>query len=130
MSNDVLSAEPRREIIISLLEVPREQWLSLPEAAVSPNQSMDPETLALELRHHHLPVLTEAEYVRWKREPFCVQRGPHFAEPAFLVDTVFESMDEIPDSLTITVRSYEKSSQTISHPMKPASSRVLERIIV
>ena len=96
---DVLSAEPRREIIISLLDEPQERRLPLPEAAESPNQSMDSETLALKLHHHHLPKLANAGYVRWEHDPFCVQRGPNFAEPAFIVENVLESRDEIPDSL-------------------------------
>lgn len=96
---EVLSAEPRREIVNSLLDEPRERRLPLPEAAVSPNQSVDHETLAIELRHHHLPKLADAGYVRWEEDPFCVQRGPYFDEPALIVETVTESMDEIPDSL-------------------------------
>lgn len=96
---DTLSAEPRREIIISLLDEPKECRLPLPEAAESPNQSMDSETVAVHLRHQHLPKLTEAGYVRWANEPFCVQRGPNFDEPAFMIENVFESMDEIPESL-------------------------------
>jgi len=96
---NVLSAEPRREIINSLLDVPLERRLPLPEAAESPNQSMSSEALAVKLRHHHLPKLAGAGYIRWESDPFCVQRGPHFAEPAFIVENVFESMNEIPDSL-------------------------------
>lgn len=96
---EALSAEPRREILISLSEAPKERRLPLPEAAASPNQSMDPERLSTELCHHHLPKLEEAGYVRWERDPFCVQRGPHFAEPALIVETVLDSVDQIPPSL-------------------------------
>lgn len=96
---DVLSAEPRREIINSLLDEPKERRLPLPEAAQSPNQSIDSAMLTIKLRHQHLPKLADAGYVRWEQEPFCVQRGPNFAEPALIVETVFESIDEIPDSL-------------------------------
>lgn len=96
---EALSAEPRREIIISLLEEPRERRLPLPEAAESPNQSMDSETLAVHLRHQHLPKLAEAGYVRWESDPLRVQRGPNFDEPAFIVENVLDSMDEIPESL-------------------------------
>lgn len=105
---DILSVEPRREIISSLLDVPQERRLSLPEAAESPNQSMDSESLAIHLRHHHLPKLAEEGYVRWDSERFCVQRGPNFAEPAFIVENVFESMDEIPESLIDNCRIIQK----------------------
>ena len=96
---EALCAEPRREIINSLLDEPRDGRVALPGAAASPNQSIDSETLAIELRHLHLPKLAELSYVRWEREPFCVQRGSNFAEPAFMIENVFESVDEIPQSL-------------------------------
>lgn len=96
---DVLSAEPRREIVNSLLDAPPDRRLPLPEAAESPNQSMSSGTLAIKLQHHHLPKLADAGYIRWEPDPFCVQRGPHFAEPAFIVEKVFESVDEIPNPL-------------------------------
>lgn len=101
---DVLSAGPRREIIISLRDAPLDQRVLLPDAAESPNQSMDSETLAVKLRHHHLPKLADAGYVRWESEPFCVQRGPNFAEAEFIVEKVFESIEEIPDSLLTNCR--------------------------
>lgn len=96
---DVLAAEPRREILRSLTHVPKDRRLPLPDAASSPNQSMDAETLNIELRHHHLPKLADAGYVRWESEPFCVQRGPRFEEPAFVVNTLLDSIDEIPRTL-------------------------------
>ncbi|MFC3959814.1 hypothetical protein [Halovivax cerinus] len=97
---DALSAEPRREVIISLLEAPPEQGLPLPDAAVSPNQTVDPDTLAVQLRHHHLPVLSDGGYVDWDRDAFVVERGPNFAEPAFVVDTLLQARAEMPTSLT------------------------------
>jgi len=96
---DVLSAEPRREVIGSLLEEPPERRLPLPDAAASPNQQTDRETLRVQLHHHHLPKLADAGYVVWGREPFEVWRGPHFEEPALIVGSVFDSVDEIPRSL-------------------------------
>jgi len=96
---DVLSAEPRREIIISLRDAPPDERVPLPDAAESPNQSMESETLAIKLRHHHLPKLADAGYGHCESGPFCVQRGPNFAEAGFIVEKVFESIEEIPDSL-------------------------------
>lgn len=95
----VLAAEPRREIIRSLLDGPPERRLPLPEAAESPNQSMGSETLTIQLRHQHLPKLADAGYIRWESDPFCVQRGPNFEEPAFFIESVLESKDEIPTPL-------------------------------
>lgn len=105
---EVLSAEPRREILISLADAPRERRLPLPEAAKSPNQSMDSETLATRLRHHHLPKLADAGYVRWEADPFCVQRGPDFEEPQFILENVLESPDEVPHSLVNNCKILQK----------------------
>lgn len=96
---DALSAEPRREIIISLMDEPKERRLPLPDAAISPNQTKDADTLSTELRHYHLPKLADAGYVRWESNPFCVQRGPNFQESALVPQAVFESMDAIPETL-------------------------------
>ena len=96
---EALSAEPRRMIISSLVDEPEERRLPLPAAAESPNQSTDAETLCVQLRHHHLPLLEDAGYVRWEREPFVVQRGPRFEEPAFLIELVTDSIDELPTPL-------------------------------
>jgi hypothetical protein len=86
-------------ILYSLLDEPPERRVPLPDAAESPNQPMDPETLSIKLRHHHLPLLEEAGYVRWETEPFVVQHGPRFEEPAHIMEMVTESVGEIPGSL-------------------------------
>lgn len=101
---NILSAEPRRMILFALLNEPPGRRLPLPEAAESPNQSIDSEMLALKLRHHHLPKLVDMGYVMWEDDPFCVQRGPDFAEPAFILGLVNESIDDIPPSLVENCR--------------------------
>jgi len=77
----------------------KERRLPLPDAAESPNQSIDTETLCTKLRHYHLPKLAEKGYICWESDPFCVQRGPHFEEPAFILERVTESVDEYPERL-------------------------------
>lgn len=96
---EALGAESRRMIISSLLDEPKERRLPLPDAAESPNQPMDSETLSIKLRHHHLPLLAEPGYVHWEEEPFVVQRGPRFEEPAHIIEMVIESVDELPAPL-------------------------------
>ncbi|AGN01798.1 hypothetical protein L593_09265 [Salinarchaeum sp. Harcht-Bsk1] len=86
-------------IIASLLEEPKERRLPLPDAAESPNQPMDSETLRIKLRHHHLPLLARAGYVQWEEDPFVVQRGPRFEEPATIIRMVTESVDDLPRPL-------------------------------
>lgn len=94
-----LAADPRREIIRSLLSAPRESRLPLPQTAETANQSVDSETLILQLRHQHLPKLANAGFICWTDDPFCVQRGPNFEESAFLIEAILESIDQIPLSL-------------------------------
>lgn len=96
---EALSAEPRRMIISSLLDEPEERRLPLPDAAESPNQSEDTETLRVQLHHHHLPLLAEAGYICWEKEPFVVQRGPRFNELGYILELVADSIDEIPPPL-------------------------------
>lgn len=91
---EILSAQPRRMILISLLEEPKERRLPLPEAAVHSDEPPDPESLSIILQHTHLPKLEEAGYVRWERDPFCVQRGPHFEEVATILRWVLRSPEE------------------------------------
>jgi hypothetical protein len=99
-----LSAQPRRQIIVSLMEAPRDSALPLPEAAVG-----DAETAALDgdgverwttiLQHRHLPALAEAGYVRWSRDPFRVRRGPRFEEPAAVMRVLLSAEDRLPSTL-------------------------------
>ena len=96
---DALSAQPRRMMIFSLLKEREEQWLPLPDAAQSSVQPEDPEEFCLQLQHHHLPLLADLGYVRWESDPFRVQRGPHFEEPAFVVAKMTEASDEYPRRL-------------------------------
>ncbi|MFC3478274.1 hypothetical protein [Halobacterium litoreum] len=108
---DALAAEPRREVLRSLTNVPEERRLPLPDAATSPNQSIDTETLRIDLRHHHLPKLADVGYVRWESEPFCVQRGPRFEEPAFVVNTLLDAVDEIPPGLVDNCRILQEMTE-------------------
>ena len=95
-----LSAQPRRQIIVSLLDVPEERRLLLPEAALPSTSSVDPDRFVTELKHHHLPTLASAGYVRWEQDPFCVQRGPRFEVPAAVVQALLASADQLPEALT------------------------------
>lgn len=94
-----LSAEPRRQIIVSLLEAPPDRQLSLPEAANPPYALMDPEQLYVELVHSHLPVLADGDYVEWDSEPLRVERGPNFEEAAVVFQALHDTASDIPDRL-------------------------------
>lgn len=93
-----LCAGPRRQIVGSLLEAPPERKLPLPEAANMPDYRLDPELLRTNLVHNHLPIMERAEFIDWKTEPFCVERGPRFEEVAAVLEAI-DSADEFPDHL-------------------------------
>ena len=96
---EALSAQPRRMIIFSLLKAPEARWLQLPEAANSSIHPMDSENSAIRLHHIHLPKLAKPGYIYWESDPFRVQRGPHFEEPAFVVRKLTEPGHEYPERL-------------------------------
>lgn len=96
---EMLSSQPRRMLVFSLMKEPEDGRLPLPDAAQSSVHPMDPDRLCVQLRHYHLPKLAEAGYVRWESDPFSVRRGPHFEEPAFVIDKIVNSDDEYPARL-------------------------------
>ncbi|QLH84122.1 hypothetical protein [Halosimplex pelagicum] len=95
-----LAAEPRRQMVVALMEAPPGRELSLPEAANPPYLLRDPEKLYLDLVHSHLPALAEHGFVEWDREPLRVRRGPSFEEVATVFEALQEHADEIPPQLS------------------------------
>jgi hypothetical protein len=96
---DALAAEPRRQIVVSLLEAPPDRELSLPEAANPPYLLRDPSELTLELVHTHLPKLADNDYVEWQRDPLTVTRGHNFEEVAVIFEALYADVDRIPSQL-------------------------------
>lgn len=94
-----LSAEPRRQIIISLAESPSGRALALPEAANPPFMLQDPEALRVELVHEHLPVLAAGDYVEWSTEPLEVRRGDAFDDVAVVLESLIAEVDAVPDHM-------------------------------
>jgi hypothetical protein len=95
---DSLTAEPRRQIIASLLAAPHDRWLSLPDAAVS-SHTADGDSLRTSLKHYHLPKLAELGYISWENQPFRLRRGPNFHVIGALVDYGLDGSDNYPDEL-------------------------------
>ncbi|MDG5778357.1 hypothetical protein VB773_03775 [Haloarculaceae archaeon H-GB2-1] len=106
--HEILASQERRMIIYSLMDVPKERRIPLPDAAMTPESSWDQQRTSTRLRHHHLPKLVDAGYIRWESDPFCVQRGPRFAEVETMFDLIHDSISQFPKSLITGCEIYEK----------------------
>jgi hypothetical protein len=95
----LLSAQPRRQIITSLMNRPYEGRLPLPDAAITPDISIDKDQFEAKLRQIHVPLLAEARYVQWTSNPFQVQRGRRFDVPASVMAVLLSAEDKLAPSL-------------------------------
>lgn len=112
--NDVfeaLSAEPRRQIVLSLVDSPPDRPVPLPESAVTPNVPVDPEPLRTDLHHLHLPLLAESGFVEWRDDPFVATRGPRFDEVAAVFEALESDATAIPDSLVAGCQRLERARE-------------------
>lgn len=109
---DALSAEPRRQLIVSLLDSPDGKPVSLPESAVNPNVPVDPDRLRGELHHCHLPKLADAGFVEWEPDPLVAYPGPRFDEVAVVFDSLHAHATDVPDSLVVGCQRLERERQT------------------
>lgn len=105
---DALSAEPRRQLIVSLLDRSADESISLPEAAVNPNAPPDPEELRRDLYHRHLPMLEEGQFVEWETDPLTAVRGSRFDEVAVVLESLQATATDIPDSLVVGCQRLER----------------------
>ena len=103
-----LSAEPRRQLVVSLLDAPPGGSVPLPESAAMAARESDPDALRAELYHVHLPILAENGYVDWETDPLVAFRGPNFEEVAVVFDALHSAAAEIPDSLVVGCRRLER----------------------
>lgn len=103
-----LLSELGRVSLYPLLHEPWGRRLPLAEAANSPDQSKDANTLHTQLLHRHLPLLAEAGYVRWEKEPFV----PQFEELACIINLMSDSLDELLMPLTTNCKIFQKRVQS------------------
>ena len=108
---EALTAEPRRQLVMTLLDAGVSQPVSLPEAAMSPTVPPDRETLTAHLRHRHLPLLADSGFVRWETAPFRAWRGPNFEEVAVVVSLLQANAGSIPDRLVYGCRRLERERE-------------------
>ncbi|MFC4540408.1 hypothetical protein ACFO5R_00460 [Halosolutus amylolyticus] len=106
-----LSSEPRRQLIVSLLDAEPDHSVPLPESAIVPNVPPDPEMLRQELHHVHLPMLADNEFITWGTEPLVASRGSKFDQVAVVFEALHADATNIPDSLVIGCQRLEKERQ-------------------
>lgn len=95
----LLAAEPRRQLVVSLLETDEDEWLSLPETAMSAKYWDQRHVVDTELVHCHLPALSEPDYVDWRNRPFAVRQGPNFEEIGSVMRGLLQTADDYPPEL-------------------------------
>lgn len=108
-----LSAEPRRQIILSLLDRSPREPVPLPESAMMPNVPSDQEALRRSLYHTHLPMLAEMGFIRWETDPLVATRGPRFEEAAVVFEALHSSATRLPDSLVVGCQRLEKERHDV-----------------
>ncbi|AHF99167.1 hypothetical protein HALLA_10215 [Halostagnicola larsenii XH-48] len=91
-----LSAEPRRRLLVSLLDARPEEYVNLPEAALLKEIDRDERKLRSQLVHCHLPLLADYDFVRWRTNPFQVRRGPKFEAIEAVLTTLLDRAEEDP----------------------------------
>ena len=112
--NDVfkaLSAEPRRQLIVLLIDSTADAPVFLPESAMNPNVPTDPESLRVELYHCHLPLLANLGYIERKADPLSATRGSRFEEVAAVFEALHSISAEIPETLVTGYQRLEKERQ-------------------
>ncbi|NGM67698.1 hypothetical protein G6M89_01515 [Natronolimnobius sp. AArcel1] len=92
-------AEPRRQLIFSLLDAPPEASVPLPESAINPTVPADPTALRQELIHCHLPQLADRGFIEWERDPLIAMRGPRFTEIGAVLAALESAAPDLPNSL-------------------------------
>ncbi|WP_336034698.1 hypothetical protein [Halobacterium yunchengense] len=96
-----VASEPRRQLIVALLDESPDDTVALPASAANPRLPDDPDSLRALLYHHHLPLLADLEFVAWDVDPLVASRGPRFEEVAVVFEALHDWAADVPDSLAL-----------------------------
>ncbi|MFC4989703.1 hypothetical protein [Saliphagus infecundisoli] len=108
---EALSADPRRQLLHSLMDVDPGESVPLPESAANPSAPPDAEHLRMELKHVHLPKLADREFAVWDEGPLRASRGPRFEEVEAVFDALFSSTNDFPDSIVVGCHHLEEERE-------------------
>ncbi|WP_137682685.1 hypothetical protein [Haloarcula mannanilytica] len=103
-----VTSEPRRQLIIALLDAPPDETVPLPKSAVNPNVPRNPTVLHQELHHCHLPMLADHGFITWDTEPLVAGRGPRFEEVAVVFESLQSNATDIPEPLVFGCQRLEQ----------------------
>ena len=106
-----VAAEPRRQLIVSLLDREPNRSVPLPESAVNPNVPVASEQLEQELKHCHLPLLANSGYIEWESDPLVASRGSRFEEVAVVFEALHTFAVDVPDQLVLGCQRLERERQ-------------------
>lgn len=102
-----VAAEPRRQLIVSLMNVEPAEHVELPFAAINPNIPVDTERFVVQLHHRHLPLLADLGFIEWKRDPLLACQGPKFDEVAIVFEALHAKVEDMPNELVFGCRRLE-----------------------
>ncbi len=108
---EALSADPRRQLLHSLMNADPGGSVPLPESAANPMAPPDPERLRMELKHIHLPKLADCEFVVWDDGPLQASRGPEFEQIDAVLSAIFSSAEDFPDSIVVGCHQLEEERE-------------------
>lgn len=108
---EILSTEPRRQLIVALNHMSPSKQFQPPETAVSPTGPPDREQITNQVRHRHLPLLEERGYVQWTADSFRARRGSRFDDVAVVFDALRAMAPGIPDRLLHGCQRLENESE-------------------
>lgn len=113
---EALSAEPRRQLVVSLLDAPPDATVALPGAATNPRLDIDREHLATALYHRHLPLLEAHSFVEWTADPLAARPGRRFDEVGAVFDALHGVARDLPASLTVGCERLENEQRADRTP--------------
>lgn len=90
----VLANKHRRQLLAALLDQRRQEVVQISESVEGDAEQWS--NLQVKMRHHHLPRLEDAGYIRWKKQQRVVVRGPAFDEVKPILELFDENAEELP----------------------------------